>query len=511
MKQFIQRFADKITGILSGFDRLVFRASLRPLHYPGGLKRLLWERKVWTRDFGDYVHSVTALLRQATEESVCRQQRPLIYLNSSKTSKEALAREIATRDGVGEGLIAVFSCVEPCLSYEVSRKDWTLKLRWRKCLHYYHYLIHPEFGFMSARIQTWLPFNVQVCINGREWLAKQMERSGIAYQRYENKFSWVEDMDAAQQLLDEQLKTRWSVKLNQVARMLNPAQREIFKGFPVEYYWTSYQSEWATDVLFEDPSELEGLYPMLAMHAMSTFSSGEVMRFLGRKVSGHFQGKIQTEFKDRPEGIVVKHRVGKNSVKMYNAPGVLRVETTIQDAKDFKVYRRSQNDPSGECEWRPLRKSVADLYRRARICQASNERYLDGLAGVDTSKSLGELVQGICNSTRWKGRRIRALRPWWGEDLELFAAVSRGEFSVNGFRNRDLQACLYRGHPASEKDKRRRSARVSRLLRMLRAHHLIRKVSSTYRYVLTPKGREILSAVLTTQRVSLEQLHAVAA
>ena len=43
----------------------------------------------------------------------------------------------------------------------------------RKCLHLYHYLIHPLFGFMHLRLQTWFPFSLQVCLNGREWLARQ--------------------------------------------------------------------------------------------------------------------------------------------------------------------------------------------------------------------------------------------------------------------------------------------------------------------------------------------------
>jgi hypothetical protein len=262
--------------------------------------------------------------------------------------------------------------------------------------------------------------------------------------------------------------------------------------------------------MFHDAGELARTYPALAMHAMQ-FSSGEMMRFLGRKVNGNFLGEIRSEFKQRPEGILVKHRVGQNSVKMYNVPGVLRVETTLHDVKGFKVFRRNQNDPSGKQAWRPLRKGVADLHRRVQVSQACNDRYLDALAAVESSQPLGELVCDICKPVVWKGKRVRALRPWSTQDSELFRAVSRGEFSVNGFRNRDLQALLFRALPISAEEKRRRSARVSRLLRMLRAHHLIRKVSSTYRYVLTPKGRDVLAAVLITQRVSLEQLHRAAA
>ncbi len=124
---------------------------------------------------------------------------------------------------------------------------------------------------------------------------------------------------------------------------------------------------------------------------------------------------------------------------------------------------------------------------------------------------MGKLVQSICKPTTYNGKRIRALRPWSADDLELFRAISRGEFSLNGFRNRDLQALLFPASPKSPQEKRRRSSRVTRLLRMLRAHRLIKKVPSTYRYVLTSRGRDILTAVLTTQRVTLDQLNKAAA
>ena len=106
---------------------------------------------------------------------------------------------------------------------------------------------------------------------------------------------------------------------------------------------------------------------------------------------------------------------------------------------------------------------------------------------------------------------MRALRPWADPDLALLRVVNRGEFSVNGFRNRDLQSLLFDHAPVSTKEKRRRSARVSRLLRMIRTHHLIQKVPHTHRYVLTPRGRDIISAILASQQITLHQLNKLVA
>jgi hypothetical protein len=286
----------------------------------------------------------------------------------------------------------------------------------------------------------------------------------------------------------------------------------MFKGLSLDYYWSAHQSEWATDVMFKDSASLAAIYPALVLHGITSFSSPDVMRFLGRKVHGAFEGEIISDFKNRPEGIRIKHRLGQNSVKLYDKQGnVLRAETTINKPHEFKVFRSAEGDPKGRKQWRPMRKGIADLQRRAHVSQASNNRYLDAFASVDTSTPLAMLVGKICQPTQWNDKRVRALRPWSHEDTHLFEIVNRGEFALNGFRNRDIQALLFDSKASTPEEKRSRSARVSRLLRMLRAHGLIKKINKTHRYTLTSNGRDIISAILTTQRLSLHQLQKAAA
>ena len=264
--------------------------------------------------------------------------------------------------------------------------------------------------------------------------------------------------------------------------------------------------------MFRKASDLAAIYPAMVLHGMRTFSSEDVLRFLGRKVHGNFKGEITSDFKDRPEGVRIKHRVKDNSIKAYDKGGnVLRVETTVNDPRDFKVLRPKHGEPHSKAQWRPLRRGVADIHRRAQVSPASNQRYLDALAATDTSTPLGELIRDICKPTTYRDKRVRALRPWADPDLALLRAINRGEFSVNGFRNRDLQSLLFDDAPDSAQAKQRRSARVSRLLRMLRAHRLIQKVPHTHRYVLTSRGREVLSAVLAAHQITLEQLNKLAA
>jgi len=208
--------------------------------------------------------------------------------------------------------------------------------------------MHPEFGFMNARIQTWFPFSIQICLNGREWLARQMDQAGINYRRHDNCFSWIQDYPQAQQLMDEQLRVNWPRLLGAIASPLNPLHEQIFARYPVNYYWSTYQSEWAMDIVFRDPGQLRRLYPQLVYLGMTSFSSPDVMRFLGKRVNqdgavpANFAQEVTTDIKRRAEGVRIKHRLGENSIKLYDkayteTAGVLRPEVTINDPGQFNV------------------------------------------------------------------------------------------------------------------------------------------------------------------------------
>jgi hypothetical protein len=314
-------------------------------------------------------------------------------------------------------------------------------------------------------------------------------------------------------LADEQLRTDWPNALNAIARSLNPLHGEIFQPWPQDYYWTAYQTEWATDLLFRDPRSLAAVYPALVQHAMGHFQSPDVLRFLERKAHGNFIGELTTSFKDRPEGVRVKHWVQGNSIKMYDKGGsVLRVETTIANPRDFKVLRPLHDQPDGTLAWRPLRKGVADLHRRAQVSQRANEIYLDALAVVEDTTPLAELLDEVGKPTSYRGRRVRALRTGDPHDLALLKAISRGEFATAGWRNRDLRPLLYPTTKSrSQVEERRLSAKVSRLLRLLRAHGLIRKVQKSHRYRLTTKGQLLTAALFAARQASIKQLLAQAA
>jgi hypothetical protein len=529
MNTFLRRFAPLVFGILSGFDRLLFRGTLRNLTYPAGLQHYLWANHVPFKRFHEHSLEVTERLVTASLQHAVDTGREIRYLPSSSACKEDIARAVAARDGITTGLVCVLRCVEPCMAFQINKNQQSKRLqihyRQRQCLHLYHYYQHPLFGWMHLRLQTWFPFRLQVYLNGREWLARQLDSAGIKYERRDNCFPWVADLEWAQTLLNEQTRADWPKQLAELARTVNPVHEQMFAQYPSQYYWSLCQSEWATDVMFRSRDDLNTLYPRLVRHGITTYGAGDVMRFLGRKIGtkgpvpANFNGEVISDTKACRDGVRLKHSLNHNSVKMYDKGSVLRVETTINDPSDFRVYRAKEGDADGPKSWLPMRKGVADVPRRAEVGQAANERYLVAAAAVQDTTPLRQLAEPLCQSVPApsraahpaKPRRVRALNPLAAGDAALLTAVSRLEFVQNGLRNRDLCRLLFPTAAATATEQRRRSGVVTRQLRLLRAHGLLKKVPKTHRYQVTSAGRVTMTALLAARDANTDILTANAA
>jgi hypothetical protein len=516
MLKFVQRLASEVKGTLSGFDRVRFRGTKRLLACVRGLAEFLWRQKILHKEFSAFAQETTARLRNSVEGNAEHLGRPVKYLQSTNISKEDTARAIAQNDGVRKGLIAVLGCVEPCLSFAVrgnrATKLLDLRLERMKCLHYYCYFLDAELGLLHARLQTWFPFTVQICLNGREWPAQQLRRAGIGYVQRANSFVDLADCEAAQALMDSQLRTHWPELLERILRASHPTYDQLLPKPDVPYYWSVDESEWATDMMFRSPAALARHMPRFVRHATEVLRSEDILRFLGRRlVAEHvpscFTGEVVTDLKRRPEGVRVGHRLNRNWIKMYDKQGsVLRVETVINATKDFKVYRPKEGDENGPLDWRPLRKGVSDLHRRAEVSHKANTRYLESLATMTDPKSLGAIAKQLCQPVvDSKGRRVRALNPLAPVDVALLQAVSRGEFLINGFRNRDLRRLLFQA-ASTPKEQRRHAAAVTRKLRLLREHGVIRKVQNTHRYIVTETGRIALTALEAARQADTAKL-----
>ncbi len=421
--------------------------------------------------------------------------------------KEEAARRIAERDKITEGLVCIFTRVEQCQSFKLiyGRKKPRIVRANPRCLCLYYYWVDRQFGFMHIRIQTWFPYVVQIYINGHEWLARKLDKHGIAYDKVENAFVYVDNLKRAQRFADKFEQLYWPRILSAFARKVNPHLKKLLYG--LDYYWVTDQAEYATDILFKDRASLKDLYQKLLWHATVCFSAEDVMTFLGRKLHGNFRGEALNDFKTRWPGARIKHRMKANWIKMYDKHGcVLRIETVINHPYEFRIRRMGKRNGDLVLGWYPMAKGVANLYRYREVCLAANSRYLEALSVVDDPAKAYRLLDRVCEPVTRNGRRRRGLNPLRKDDLRLFAAALDGKNFVHGFRNRDLARNLGIPRARDRIERKRRSARVNRLLNLLHAHGLIAKIQRSHRYRLTIYGAAIMSAAVNLRKETFPNL-----
>jgi hypothetical protein len=519
MKSFLSRFGALVCFVLSGFDRLRFVGESRRLSSARGVDSYLYQHNIRYTDFPDHAEHLTKSLRAATVQQAQADGIPLMHLDSPTTDKETRALELAGVHPSFSGRIAVLSSVESCSTYRLRRNDvgWVKPVKERaKCAHYYHYYLHPLLGLCYVRVQSWFPFTVRVGLNGRQLLYRQLERRGVPFQSKNNLLLSVADPSLAQQLLDEQRRTDWPTLLNDLVQPIQPLWSYLHDTAGTPYYWMTEQSEWATDFVFHSADELARWYPRWLRHGSETLQCKDVLRYLGKKVPDHgyggCTGEAKIDLRRRPEGTRLKFWYGTNSLKIYDKEAyAFRIETTINQPHGFQVYRTKEGeDDTAAKAWRPMRKGVADLGRRAEVSHMANNRLAESLATVAETTPLGQLLKPLGEPVLDNGRRqARALNPLTGKDGTLLRALGQGDLLLQGFRNRDIRVALH-GETEDDDQRRRQAAAVTRQLALLRAHGVIIKVPKTHRYQLSASGRRIVTALLAAHASDVNHLMASA-
>jgi len=507
VQSFLAKHADKIAGVVSCFDRVIVRGHL-PMAGPGYFSTWLYSKKIalnlqappegW-RNFKEMAPWFSGELKRHAKELAAAAGRPYTHLSSRGERMEDNARALAEKEGIHEGLVCVYGINETCRTFRVRYHEGGPKIApdLRVCLVLYFYWMDREFGLMHIKLQTWLPFTVQVYVNGHEWLARKLSKEGIAFQKRDNAFLWLADAPRANRCGAGFWRRDWPKFLDRLAGRVNPLLPQDWLAGQ-RYYWVIDQAECSTDVLFQDRTALESLRPRLYEHAALCFSAPQVMTFLGRKYRETFQGEVTTRWHRREPGAAVKHWMKRNALKMYDKDGrVLRIETVINDPKEFFVHRcRNKQDGTQEVGWFPMSKGVANLYRYAEVCQQANARYLEALAVVDDLGVGQRELDRRCAPVLYQGRRRRALQLLHRDDQALFAGVLRGEHAVRGFRNGELSEQLFGPKPPDPQERRRQCGRVSRRISLLRAHGLIAKVPRSRRYHVTVRGQRLMSTAI---------------
>lgn len=505
MTNFLQKHSDKINGVLNCFDRIIFKGYL-PFQHPKALSIFLYGKKLLYKQFMDFAKQQAETLKKHAQKIADRHKRPLEYLNGY-VRKEDKAREIARRDGIKKGLICIFSTLEMAASFALryGKNKPRLERAWRKCLHLYFYFIDPEFGLIHVRVQTFFPFTIQVYMNGHEWLGRQLDKKKIAYHTADNAFSWIEDPRRAQDIADSFPRKNWVRLLDSFAKTVNPLLKDVMS--PHQYYWVTAQAELATDVMFKSRDALQPLYQRLLKHNVLCFGAEDILTFLGRKLHPCFKGEVGNDLKtQRVLGARIKHRMKANWIKMYDKQGlVLRIETVINDPREFKIRKCRERNGKKKMVWAPLNKSVVHLDAYARIALKANRLYLEAMAVIEDPTPAMKKLDQIAEAKTRNDRKVRGFNPVAREDVRLFESVLRGEHVLRGLRNRDVRQKLF-GDSKDTDQVKKESAKVTRSLGRLHAHRMIAKIPRSRRWRVTDLGNQLMAAAIQLREDTLPQL-----
>jgi hypothetical protein len=510
LSRFVCKFTSLIVAVLSCFDRVIFKGHLA-LAAPGQLE-LFVDRVLKVRR-SDFIKTVAP---QYSDRLVAHAQdwarkdgRTYVY-RTGQFPKDEWAQGLIRDQGISEGLVGILCTLETCPTFALvpgpERPQFVSRNRQQRVLSYY--FLDPQFGLIHVRLQTWLPFTVEVYVNGHEWLAQQLLQKKLGLVQQHNAFTQLDDPDQAQRIADRFAKLNWTRILDRWARQVNPLLHELLAGYPL--HGVVDQAEYATDLLFQSRAALAGLYRAVLDYAVRTFTPKDILGFLGRKWDRRFDGEVHTHYEDdRWFGTRIKHRMKSNWLKMDDKFGlILRVETVINSPKEFWVYRtRHHRDGRSSAGYFPLTKGVDSLVDYQAQALACNRRYLDALAVVDDPTPAYPELRQLTEPKVVDGRSHTGFNPARREDVRLFKAVLDGDHIARGFRNADIREPLF-GSAQKGAPQRRTSAAVGRLLKRLHVRHLVAKIPRTRRWRVTERGRHLLGIAVRLYCGSWPQLAA---
>ena len=505
----IEQNKEKINGILSTFDRMIINGYLLNLQSYRHFLYYLIQNNVKLKDFDKFALEQTNELCNHIDKYINENNAQTIYLNSGKIDKNEIVRDELEKNPDKIGLLLALSTVEICNTMTVKPNHETKKLeiisKPTKCKHYYFYYNDEEFGLMYLKIQTWFPYNVQIYINGREYLSKLLDKNNIKYEMYNNSFSYIEDFDKAQELANGILNKKISDSFDGLIEKINIHLPKIENIFSHSYYWCIDQCEFATDINFKSRDDLSLFYKTLVETTYFTFSSEDIYSFFGRNISRihkFSKGEIVFDLRGRYQGYRIKFKINNNQIKMYDKGNNLRIEVTINNPKDFKVLKTKENDETGEIietkEWVPMGKSIANLYRYAEISKNIINRYIEALPNINTDEVPLKEIKKISQRTEINDRVYSGINILNEENLKIFSEISKGEYLINGFTNKAIRKNIFE----NSEDKKIIN-KTTRLLAKLKAHGLIKKVANKNKYYLTTSGRKIINSILIYTKKTL--------
>jgi hypothetical protein len=483
----VERYDDRISGVLSCYDRVVVTGTLPTVCYAVGMTRFLYANQIRIFDYPAFAATLRDHVRERAAAVAAEAGISIEHVGKSHVRKEAIVAKVLDQRGEHPGLVHVISAMEACDAYKPWHDKQTHKTYLRpdngKCLHYYFYFMDAELGLVYLRVPTWSPFRLQFYCNGHSWLARQLTAAGIGFTAADNAFVRIDNWQRAQDLADKFSPDLLHRVLDRYAAQCCP----VLGTFGQTYHWSLMQVEYATDLVFRSAATLGPLYEQLTRQSVLNVRAEQIASFLGRHITPQLAQELGSRFSTRIEGTCIKHHFGSASIKMYDKFGqILRIETTTNDVSFFKHHRKvehRQGPPTRALAC--VKKSIYSLIDLRDILLGCNRRYLEHLSALDDFSAGIRALDRLTKPRRVDQKMVKGINFFDPVDNVLLHALQNPRVNIAGIRRADLLPLAKQLSPA----------RLSRQLRRLRDIGLIKRVTGTYRYYLTRIGRRATAAL----------------
>ena len=485
MELLTQRYSEKISGTIGCYDRIVITGTLPVLSNAHHLTGYMYQHNIRIFDYAKFAEPYRDTLKANAERIATECGLEIEFIRKGNVRKEALIESIIKKRGTHPGLVHIISVMEGCTTYKPWHDKTThktfLKYDQSKCLTYYFYFIDELLGLCYVRVPTWLPFKLQIFFNGHTWLSNELTKRKIGHQMMDNAFIRIDNWNKAQTISNNLSIKKLHEKLNSFAEKYCP----VHKVFKQQYHWSIMQCEYSTDIVFKKQKDLKPLYEQLIAKAIHSIKPDNIITFFGKKMHGKYEGEIGNNYHVRIEGSRIKHSMGNASIKMYDKFGhILRIETTVNDVTFFKHYREViHRDGTSTHKEASMKKNIYSLKPLREIVSASNQRYLEFISAIEDDTIGHKKLEKATEPKVVQDRNYKGFNFFCKADKKVVITLARGEFNIYGFRTKNLAKHLS-GYSRYQ---------LSRLIKRLRVHGLIKKIKNSYKYYLTKLGKEIIT------------------
>ena len=469
---------DHVTLEAEGIDRMYLNAVVPVLQSEGGIA---W----FFRRHRGHAFASSALMAPMTRafidalEDYARSEEIDIVIFSKNQRKDDVAAEYRARFRGEEGVLFVGKAQEKVSVFRTERRKnpktgasyaWLYRST-AMVNQYYFYALDRDFGPFFLKFCSYFPYNAKLCINGHEYVKRQLERRGIKYEALDNGILSCEDPATLQRICDGLSADKIDALFRKWLRRLPHPFTAGDRAAGIRYDLSILQAEFSLTQVLDRPVTGRIFFEEVIRENLDIGRPDQVQLIFERRILRKGPNATPGRFRTRviTEGVYPSLHVDYKAtrVKQYHKEGrALRTETTINNTNDFEIGKRLHNLPAlREVGFRANRR-LLDVQRISHDCSIGE----DGFHALQRPRVVGDQR---ASALRFGDERVQTLL----HALVLFRLLP------NGFSNRDLRERLepLRGRTTTP-------GAVTYDLRRLRLRGLIRRIPRTHRYEVTEQG-----------------------